>query len=660
MEDSDSAVSDDEEEIYENALKELRSGKLPVKNLDGTTLRCPYSPGRKKQCYPYKDLLQHAEAVGKGNRGPVAVGKHSALAEYLRTDLASLAPAAIERVHKLEFQAPEEKDVKDLLLFPWTGVVYNIQTKLNEDGLRVGPSDSELKIMFNAFQPDKAQAVWEKPGHMGVGLVTFQRDFVGWKCAQEFERWFMTRGLGKKDWESRRHKDLGTGLYGWLARKEDYEGYGNPAVARHLQKRGPLELKDIGMIGEEIQSMHEARVKHLTETVSEKNLEFQKAMEEVQLSKVRYENMRRELEEKHKRELREVNEKAERSARDRMEHLKSQQMILESSQQKLAERLKQLEKREKLVQSQVEKSQLDHEKKENNSRLEMLSRQKEVQTKHQADMLSLMDKQQKEAGDFEKWVQSKKLRMAEKHLQEFDKHRLGEIRDVEKFVEALDDPTLFESTHWKEMRERLASIASEKAKLEEQVVDLRGDVESHTDTISALATKEREANDELVEARKVAMEAIKSLGEARSSGRIGIKMMGEISPGPWKEACKKKYKNHEDGWVSVYTKKFSMWEDLIRHPDFSPFVAAQNGKPGEKQVDYSNSKLVELKEELGEAVVESVVVAVQELETYNPSGRYPVKELWNRNAGSKATLAESFEYILSVIKPNTKKRKVSR
>ncbi|KAL2612076.1 hypothetical protein R1flu_023768 [Riccia fluitans] len=662
MDDSDSLMSDDEEEIYENSLKELRNGKVPVKNHDGATLRCPYSPGRKKQSYQYKDLLQHAEAVGKGNRGPSAVGKHSALAEYLRTDLASMAPAPMERSHKLELLAPQEKDVNDLLLFPWTGVVYNIQTKPNKDGFIVGPSDPELKIMFNAFQPEKAQAVWEKPGHMGVGFVTFQKDFSGWKSAQEFEKWFSRNEHGKKEWESKKHGGLGTELYGWLARKEDYEGHGDQAViARHLQKRGPLELKDIGIIGEEINSMHEARVKHLNETVSEKNLEFLKAMEEVQISKMRYENMRRELEEKHRQELRDVTEKAEKSAQDRMNQMKNQQTILQSSQNKLAERLKQLRDREKRVQSQAEKNQLDHEKKENNLRLEMLTRQKELEKQHQADMFSLMDKQQKEAGDFEKWVQLRKLRMAEKHLQEFDKHRLGEIRDAEKFAEALDDPTLFEPSHLKEMKERLASMESEKAQLQEQVVDLKEDVECHNDMIAALTTKERAANDELLEARKVAMEAMKSLGEANLSGKICIKSMGEISAGPWKEACKKKYKYHEDGWDSVFTQKFSLWEEQIRHPEFSPFVPAQNGKPGEKQVDYSNEKLMELKEELGETVVESVVVAVQELEKFNPSGRYPVKQLWNRDAGKVATLAESFEYILSVIKnkPKPKKRKVA-
>ncbi|CAM6123603.1 unnamed protein product [Calypogeia fissa] len=62
----------------EETMAKLRGKKLIVQNPDGT-LPCPLSPSRKKQAYPYKDLLQHAIVVASGKRGPEATGNHSAL-----------------------------------------------------------------------------------------------------------------------------------------------------------------------------------------------------------------------------------------------------------------------------------------------------------------------------------------------------------------------------------------------------------------------------------------------------------------------------------------------------------------------------------------------------------------------------------------------------
>ncbi|KAL2607939.1 hypothetical protein R1flu_026512 [Riccia fluitans] len=287
---------DDEEVVFEESLQALRAGKLLVKNTEDTTLRCPYSPDRKKQNYKYKDLLQHAVAVGKGNRSSLEVGRHLALAAYLRTDLASMAPPPTERAYKFVLPVPKDEDWKDMLLFPWTGLVYNIPTKANEDGFKVGPSNAELKFIFKEFLPEKAEAVWEENQHTGLGVVTFQKDFDGWKCAQAFEKWFSRNERGKKEWKNGTRLD--SELYGWLARKEDYEGLGDQDVmAKFLQKRGPLQLKEIAMTMEEVMSMCEERLDFLSASVNQRKLEFETMMEAVQAIRLRYEKMTRELEE---------------------------------------------------------------------------------------------------------------------------------------------------------------------------------------------------------------------------------------------------------------------------------------------------------------------------------------------------------------------------
>lgn len=109
------AYDEDNEEVYKQALNSLRAGIVWVHSRDGAILQYPYNPGRNKQDSQYKDLLQHAEAVVKGNRGPEKAGTHRALAGYLRSDIGTL-DSKIQRVHKLELKAPHKNDLKDLLL----------------------------------------------------------------------------------------------------------------------------------------------------------------------------------------------------------------------------------------------------------------------------------------------------------------------------------------------------------------------------------------------------------------------------------------------------------------------------------------------------------------------------------------------------------------
>ncbi len=55
------------EEFEEQAIQDIKEGKLKVLNSDGT-FRCPFSPNKKKQSYKFSEILQHAEGVQKGKR----------------------------------------------------------------------------------------------------------------------------------------------------------------------------------------------------------------------------------------------------------------------------------------------------------------------------------------------------------------------------------------------------------------------------------------------------------------------------------------------------------------------------------------------------------------------------------------------------------------
>lgn len=71
-----------------------------------------------------------------------------------------------------------------------------------------------------------------------------------------------------------------------------------------------------------------------------------------------------------------------------------------------------------------------------------------------------------------------------------------------------------------------------------------------------------------------------------------------------------------------------------------------------------DDRLKTLKEELGDEVVKAVTTALTEMNDYNPSGRYPVNELWNIQEGRKATLKEAISHLLIQLKLKKQKRNV--
>lgn len=146
--DSDDYDSDELNEAYEEAWVGLKDGTVTCLNPDGT-FRCPYSPARKKQNYKYSEIYQHAESVGKGNRGSVAAGKHVALREYLEKELAAKAPPQVQReMHWLQDIAPRvDSEDLDKRVYPWMGILQNIdiQTRSPSESFRIGAWAADIK-----------------------------------------------------------------------------------------------------------------------------------------------------------------------------------------------------------------------------------------------------------------------------------------------------------------------------------------------------------------------------------------------------------------------------------------------------------------------------------------------------------------------------------
>lgn len=64
----------------------------------------------------------------------------------------------------------------------------------------------------------------------------------------------------------------------------------------------------------------------------------------------------------------------------------------------------------------------------------------------------------------------------------------------------------------------------------------------------------------------------------------------------------------------------------------------------------------DLRNEQGEEVWRTVTTVMSELNEYNPSGLYPVPELWNFKDDKKARLGEAAEYIVNLWRSHKKKK----
>jgi hypothetical protein len=73
-------------------------------------------------------------------------------------------------------------------------------------------------------------------------------------------------------------------------------------------------------------------------------------------------------------------------------------------------------------------------------------------------------------------------------------------------------------------------------------------------------------------------------------------------------------------------------------------------------LDGEDKKLKSLKDEFGDEVHDAVATALKELNEYNPSGRYPIPELWNFREGRNASLKEGVSHLIKQWRLNKGKK----
>ncbi|CAL5334185.1 unnamed protein product [Camellia sinensis] len=188
----------------------------------------------------------------------------------------------------------------------------------------------------------------------------------------------------------------------------------------------------------------------------------------------------------------------------------------------------------------------------------------------------------------------------------------------------------------------LEELKDKMDEIKKQLNEKEQYIEDQDSLLEALIIKEHKCNDELREVRKELIYGLMN----RRGGVIGVKKMGELDNKPFQTAAKRKYAVREAELKAI--ELCSLWEGYLRDPNWHPFKVIPVEGDHKEIIDKEDDKLRSLKDEFGNEVYEAVITALKEMNQYNPSGRYPVLELWNFREKRIATLKEGVSWMLKL------------
>ncbi|KAG5376328.1 hypothetical protein IGI04_040924 [Brassica rapa subsp. trilocularis] len=513
---------------------------------------------------------------------------------------------------------------EEKFVWPWVGLVANIQTEVDKTGRRVGRSGSTFRdeLIEKGFDPTRVQPIWNFKGHSGFALVEFTRDIKGFENAMNFERSYKSDGHGKKDWEKGVHlRD--DKPYGWVAREEDYNRGG--IFGKNVKKK--RDLKTLSQLQEEEERKMVQLVESMSQSIEMKIISKQELEHKVDetsrvLESVELHNYQ--LNETYKQEVEKMHTNLQGLYQQILAGHDKSMSDLETEREKLENRARQIY----INEAEMEKS-----------RLEIEMNQKAMMEQNEANMeaMKLAEKHQASTSLKEKEKLHEKIMEMEA--------KLNETQELELEIEKLKGST--------NVMKHMAGSDGD-GELMEKMVKTQMELEAREtalhDKIMAVTQKERMANDEYQEARKEMIQFWKENEDLVSGEEIRVKTMGHLDTKPFVVAVKKKLRCSEARAGLKAMELCSFWEGQIGNVHWHPFKVDESDGIAKLVVDKNDLKLVKLKSDYGEELYNEVVRAKVEIVEYNPSGGYVVSEMWNLEKNRKATMEEGTDVMLKMRK----------
>ncbi|ESQ27119.1 hypothetical protein EUTSA_v10018261mg [Eutrema salsugineum] len=626
--DEESEISESEIDAYcdEKPYKLLKNGKYKVK-LREDTFRCPFCSGKKKQHYKYKELLAHATGVAKGSASRSAKQKanHLALRKYMENELAG--DAQLPRLQLILYKKQPEAVDSDIYVWPWMGIVIRPLRTTDDKNLLLD-SFYWLKKL-SRFNPLEVNTLWLEQDSVVAVVSKFNSGMSGFNSATNLDKEYEIKRCGKKDWSDKigdwRSKD-----YGWCARADDYNSQGS--IAEYLSTVG--SLKSFSDISKEEMQNTNIVVDDLANKIAMTNEDLNKVQYKYNEKAISLHNVLREKEELDQAYKKETKRMQELSRHKIDEILREKEWLsneLESKMKNLKLWSKELNKKEALT--ELERQRLDEDKKKIDA-LQLVSLE---QKKTDDRFVRLVEEhKRKKEETLNKILQLEKELDSKQKLQMEIQELKGKLQ-VMRHMEDEDDEDVKEKM--KKMNEDLEEKCSELQDLEE--------------LNSTLMIKERQGNDEIQEAREELITGLRELLSDRTN--IRIKRLGELDEKPFMKACKERFTGEEAD--VQHAMLCSKWQENLKDPAWYPFKRVGTGDKMQEVVDEEDEQIRSLREEWGEDVKNAVKRALEELNEFNPSGRYSVPALWNFKEKRKATLKEVIEYMTLQIRNLNLKRK---
>jgi chromosome segregation ATPase len=240
---------------------------------------------------------------------------------------------------------------------------------------------------------------------------------------------------------------------------------------------------------------------------------------------------------------------------------------------KTESRMLELEKKitehEKLnLENEAEKARHCEEKDEAQRLLALLKGQLKQHQAQESKQVELINKHKEERENFENELQEQRKKLQAKQSRELESQRVAEQLEAEKAKKAEIVGSQRVETDFEN------DCTNQKiAELEEKLKDLEEEVEGKDALVGTLTTAQRQANDEVEDAKDTILHS--RMLHKYGTSEIGLKSLGELHTEGWLEVCEDKFSTHEA--FSAWTSKM---EEKLRGQDFVPLKTVPNGKGG--------------------------------------------------------------------------------